>query len=216
VSRAGEKKPGGGPGNTVRLFVALDLPDPVREQIAAWQAAALTDSSLRPMRPQALHVTLCFLSHRSVAAIPRIESLLHSVRPRPVELRFEPEPSPLPKGRPGLYALAAESEQARELQGELAELLSAERLYKPDDRPFWPHVTVARVRSERAAPERGERRGKGRPRRVKKLPTPLPKALLEPFGAVRVALYLSNLKPQGAEYERLAGVDLPSPTGQKR
>jgi 2'-5' RNA ligase len=134
VSRAGEKKPGGGPGNTVRLFVALDLPDPVREQIAAWQAAALTDSSLRPMRPQALHVTLCFLSHRSVAAIPRIESLLHSVRPR----------------------------------------------------------------------------------RVKKLPTPLPKALLEPFGAVRVALYLSNLKPQGAEYERLAGVDLPSPTGQKR
>ncbi|GEM_PF-62769 len=201
---------------SARLFVALDLPDPVRDEIAAWQARALTDSALRAMRPQALHVTLCFLSHRSVAAIPRIETLLRSLRPRPVELRFEPQPAPIPKGRPGLYALAAESEAARALQGELSELLRSERLYKPDDRPFWPHVTVARVRSERAAPERGERRGKGRPRRVKNPPTSLPKALVEPFKAVRVALYLSNLKPQGAEYERLAGVDLPSPMGQKR
>jgi 2'-5' RNA ligase len=201
---------------SARLFVALDLPETVREQLAAWQATALTDSSLRAMRPQALHVTLCFLAHRSVEAIPRIEAVLRSLSPRPVELAFDPEPSPVPKGRPGLYALAAESEAARELQAELSEKLSSERLYKPDDRPFWPHVTVARVRSERAAPERGERRGKGRPRRVKKVPTSLPKGLLKPFGAVRVALYLSNLKPQGAEYERLVGVDLPSPTGQKR
>lgn len=202
--------------SSARLFVALDLPEPVRDQIAAWQATALTDSSVRAMRPQALHVTLCFLAHRSVEAIPRIEELLKSVRARPVELRFDPEPAAVPRGRPGLYALAAESEGARALQAEISELLRSERLYKPDDRPFWPHVTVARVRSERAPPERGERRGKGRPRRVKKVPTSLPKALLEPFGAVRVALYLSNLKPQGAEYERLAGVDLPSPEGQKR
>lgn len=204
------------PAGSARLFVALDLPDDVREQIAAWQASALTDSSVRPMRPQALHVTLCFLAHRSVDAIPRIEAILRSVPPRPVELRFDPEPSAVPKGRPGLYALAAESEAAGELQAELSGLLAAERLYKPDERQFWPHVTVARVRSERAAPERGQRRGKGRPRRVKNPPTTLPKRLLKPFGAVRVALYLSNLKPQGAEYERLVGVDLPSPTGQKR
>jgi 2'-5' RNA ligase len=193
-----------------RLFVALDLPDAVREQIAAWQAEALSDPALRPMRADSLHVTLCFLSHHPEKAIPRIGALLEQLEPRPVELRFEPDSSPIPKGRPRLYAIGGRSESAAALQAELAERLSAEGFYEPEKRGFWPHVTVARVRSERLAPERGERRGKGRPRRVKAPPEPLPAALTEPFGAVRVALYRSDLKPQGAEYTRLAGVDLPS------
>ena len=199
-----------------RLFVALDLPDRVREALAAWQREALDDPALRPMRQEALHVTLCFLAYHPAKAIPRIETALRSVPPRPVELRFEGAASPIPKGRPGLYAVAARSESAIALQAELSEALQAEGLYEPEKRSFWPHVTVARVRSERTAPGRGERRGRARARRVEKPPAPLPAALREPFGAVRVALYRSNLKPQGAEYERLAGVDLSSPEGQKR
>ena len=114
----------------------------------------------------------------------------------------------VPKGRPRLYAIGGRSESAAALQAELAEALAAERYYEPEKRGFWPHVTVARVRSERLAPQPGERRGKGRPRRVKRAPAPLPAALTEPFGAVRIALYRSNLRPQGAEYVSLAGVDL--------
>jgi hypothetical protein len=72
-------------------------------------------------------------------------------------------------------------------------------------------VTVARVRTERAEPERGKRRGKARPKRVRKPPAPLPKAVEQPFDAVRLALYRSQLKPQGAEYVALSGIDLPSP-----
>ena len=193
-----------------RLFVALDLPDGVREAIASWQGTALADPALRPMRPESLHVTLCFLSYHPEKAIPRIAERMASVGPRPVELRFESEPSPRPKGRPRLYAIGGASESAAALQAELSETLAAEGFYKPEKRGFWPHVTVARVRSERLPPERGERRGKGRPRRVKQAPAPLPAALTEPFGAVRMALYRSDLKPQGAEYTSLAGVDLPS------
>ena len=193
-----------------RLFVALDLPDAVRDGLAAWQARALSDPALRPMRPEALHVTLCFLSYHAEKAIPRIAEAIGSVPPRPVELRFDSEPKPLPKGRPSLYALGAESEAAVALQGELSAALEAARFYKPEKRAFWPHVTVARVRSERQAPGRGQRRGKSRPRRVSSAPTPLPDELIEPFGGVRVALYRSVLKPQGAEYVRLDGVDLPS------
>ena len=117
----------------------------------------------------------------------------------------------MPKGRPRLYAVGGRSEPAAALQRELSDALAAEGFYKPEKRSFWPHVTVARVRSERLPPAPGERRGKGRPRRVQQPPSPLPKALTEPFGAVRLALYRSNLKPQGAEYVRIHGVDLPSP-----
>ena len=37
----------------------------------------------------------------------------------------------------------------------------------------------------------------------------LPAALEQPFGSVRIALYRSNLRPQGAEYVSLANVELP-------
>ena len=194
-----------------RLFVALELPEALRDGIAAWQAKALGDPALRAMRPDSLHITLCFLAHRAERDIPRIEAVLRSLDPRPVELRFEREPLAVPKGRPRLYMLSAVSEAAVSLQAELASALAAERLYESEDRAFHPHVTVARVRSERLAPERGQRRGKARPKRVRKQPAPLPNALEQPFGGVRVVLYRSHLKPQGAEYVVLSGFDLPSP-----
>jgi 2'-5' RNA ligase len=204
MARQGPKSP------RARLFIAIDPPDRVREALIAWQDEALTDPALRPMRPEALHITLCFLGDQEEGRIPRIAGALATIDARPVELRLDSEASPLPKGRPALYAVGARSEAAVALQAELAEALASRGLYEPDKRAFWPHLTVARVRSERSAPGRGERRGKGRPRRVAKSPSALPKPLTEPFGAVRMALYRSILKPQGAEYVRLDGVDLPS------
>jgi 2'-5' RNA ligase len=194
-----------------RLFVALDLPERVREGLAGWQAEALGDPALRPMPAGSLHVTLCFIGYQPEKAIGRIGEIIAGVEARAVEVRLEPDPVAIPGGRPRLYAIGAPSDAAAALQAELSEALEGERLYKPEKRAFWSHLTVARVRSERLPPQRGERRGKGRPRRVSKPPGPLPRALTEPFGAVRVALYRSNLKPQGAEYTRLAGVDLPPP-----
>jgi RNA 2',3'-cyclic 3'-phosphodiesterase len=200
-----------------RLFVALDLPEEVRDGLARWQRRALGDEALRPMRPEALHVTLIFLGYHAEKQIPRIAEILDEAGPRPVELRFGADPSPIPKGRPRLYAVGGESASVTALQQELSDALEAARLYEPEKRSFWPHVTVARVRSERLPPAPGKRRGKGRPRRVQEPPKPLPQALTEPFGAVRLSLYRSNLKPQGAEYIRIHGVDLPSPSGtQKR
>ena len=64
------------------------------------------------MPAESLHVTLCFLSYHPEKAIPRIAELIASVGARPVELRFEAEAAPRPKGRPRLYALGAVGEQA--------------------------------------------------------------------------------------------------------
>lgn len=195
----------------VRLFTALDLPDDMRDALAAWQRRGLDDPALRPMRPEALHVTLVFLGAQPDRAIARITEIVDSLEPRPVELRFDPQPSPIPKGRPRLYAAGGRSDSAERLHRELSEAFEGAGLLKPEKRSFWPHVTVARVRSERLPPGEGERRGRGRSRKVAEPPARLPRALTEPFGAIRLSLYRSNLKPQGAEYELLHGVDLPSP-----
>src|SRR3954454_9738914 len=88
-----------------RLFVALDLPDRVRDRLEAWQARALMDPALRPVRPEALHVTLCFLNYHPERAIESIASAVTGVEPRPVEIRFRPGPMSVPARRPRLFAV---------------------------------------------------------------------------------------------------------------
>jgi len=193
-----------------RLFVALDLPERVRDGLVAWQHGVLTDPALRPVAASALHVTLCFLAYQPERDIERIAEVVQAVESRPIEISFAAEPAPVPPNRPRLFAVDAESEAAIALQAELSDALVAERFYKPEKRDFWPHVTVARVKpSKRSASDRRGRR-RGRPVRVEAPPGPLPAELLEPFGAVRVTLYRSLLRPTGAEYVSLAALDLSS------
>lgn len=188
-----------------RLFVALDLPERVRGGLETWQARELTDPALRPVGPEALHVTLCFLSYHPERAIDDIASVVTGVEPRPVEIRLEPEPVPVPPRRPRLFAVEGESPATSELQAELSDRLEAARFYKPEKREFWTHVTVARVRSERGSRARGRR---GKSMRVESPPGALPAELTKPFHAPRLALYRSFLRPSGAEYVRLAELNL--------
>jgi RNA 2',3'-cyclic 3'-phosphodiesterase len=199
-----------------RLFVALDLPERVREGLVAWQRQALTDPALRPVAAEALHVTLCFLAYHPERDIGRIAEVVLGVGSRPIEIRFDAEPAPVPPNRPRLFAVDAESEGAVALQAALSDRLESERFYRPEKRPFWSHVTVARIKpSKRSASDRRGRR-RGRPMRVETPPGPLPAELLEPFDAVRVTLYRSRLRPSGAEYASLAELDLPPAKAEKR
>jgi RNA 2',3'-cyclic 3'-phosphodiesterase len=183
-----------------RLFVALDLPQAVREGIGAWGRRELDDPALRRLPVDSLHVTLVFLGYRPEKEIGRIGEIVEALAgPAPRIELGDPVQRP-PRGQARLYALPVESPQTVALQGELERRLAAERLHEPEKRAFWPHLTVARVR-----PEGG---GSKRPRRVESPPGGLPQGLLQPIGAVRLALYRSELKPQGAQYTPLAQVKL--------
>jgi 2'-5' RNA ligase len=174
-----------------RLFVALDLPHPVRSSIAAWRDRSLAGrDDLRPVAPEALHVTLCFLGWRAEKEVPLIaETAFAACAAMPSPLLSAGPVEPIPPRRPRLFALdlAEEEGAASAVQAAIAGALAGERLYEPEARPFWPHLTLARVkRGARAAP----------------LATPPPPA--EPFEAGEVTLYRSTLRPQGALYEPLA------------
>lgn len=200
-----------------RLFTALDLPGEVTAALAEWQERECIDEALRPVDEGALHMTLCFLGYRPEKAIGEIAEIVEGLEARPVALRLEPEPVGIKGRRPGLFAIDAPSTDAEALQSELSDRLAENGLYKPEKRPFWPHVTVARVRSERLPAGASGRRRRGKPREVRRPPGPLPQALLQPFEAVRVALYRSHLRSSGARYERLSALQLPPATsGRER
>ncbi len=184
-----------------RLFVALDLPDAVRAGLGAWGSEALADPALRPTPAENLHITLAFLGYRPEKEIERVSAAMEEcVAPAPLIELLDPVPRP-PRGRARLFALPAISPGAEQIQVRLGEVLVAERLHEPEKRPFWPHLTLARVRPEG--------RGSRRPKRVEQPPERLPKGLHEAFYGVRMTLYRSELKPSGARYVPLAQIELP-------
>jgi RNA 2',3'-cyclic 3'-phosphodiesterase len=185
-----------------RLFIALDLPDRVRAGIVVWGRHALADSALRPVKPESLHITLAFLGWMPEKEIGRLREIVEAGGSEAPSVELgNPVPRP-ERGRPRLFALPAQSPQTIALQAQLQERLVSARLYEPEKRPFWPHVTVARVRREE--------RGSKRPALVSKLPGVVPQDLLQPAVCRRMTLYRSELQPQGAQYTPLAQVELPT------
>lgn len=174
-----------------RLFVALDLPAAARDALTEWQAEALAgrDAELRAVAPEALHITLAFIGSRPEGEIEAIGEALADAAGGLVAPRLEPKGvNPIPPRRPRLFAvdLADPDGAATALQAKVSEALEGGGFYKPEERPFWPHVTVARVK-------------KGA--HVRRAPSPPPAA--EPFVAREVVLYRSRLHPHGARYEPL-------------
>lgn len=183
-----------------RLFVALDLPDGVREGIVAWGRRELRDPALRVVPAESLHITLAFLGYLPEKEIGRLGGIVEAIGAPGATIELgDPVAKPSLR-RARLFALPAASPGAVSLQAEVERTLVAERLYKPEKRPFWPHVTVARVKSAG--------RGSGRPREVERPPGGLPAALLRPALCRRLSLYRSELSPQGARYVPLAQVEL--------
>jgi RNA 2',3'-cyclic 3'-phosphodiesterase len=184
-----------------RLFVALELPEAAREGIVAWGRQELTDPALRAVRPESLHITLAFLGYLPEREIDRLGAIVNGLREAAPTIRLGGPTAKPSLRRARLFALPVESPGTQSLQVELEEKLVEERLYKPEKRVFWPHVTVARVKSVKA--------GARRPRPVARPPGALPRELLQATLAVRVRLYRSELNPQGARYTPLAQVELP-------
>jgi 2'-5' RNA ligase len=174
------------------MFVALDLPAEAREELAGWRDRLLEGRrDLRPVRAEALHVTLVFLGWQDEAAAEAIAEASFGARSvNAAPLLTPTEVRALPPRNPRLFALDLDDEAGRAsaLQAAVSEALEAGRWYEPEKRPFWPHITLARVK-------RGERR-------VPPLAGEPPPAA--PFSGSELTLYRSTLRPQGALYEPLA------------
>ncbi len=180
-------------GPRARMFVALDLPDGARSALAAWRDRLVEGRrDLRPVRAEALHVTLVFLGWQDEKAAETIASAAFSACSGLPAARLRADGvRPLPPRDPRLFALDLDDEDGRAVavQSAISDALEAGRWYRPEKRPFWPHLTLARVK-------RGERRVAPLPDR------PAPPA--EAFEASELTLYRSTLRPQGALYEPLA------------
>jgi RNA 2',3'-cyclic 3'-phosphodiesterase len=184
-----------------RMFIALDLSRRVKEEITDWGREELADPALRLVPPENLHVTLAFLGDRPLSEVDPIAQAIEWWAEIPVLLELGGPVGRPRRGRAQLIALPVLGNPVPGRREDLVEALAYEGLYRPEKRPFWPHVTVARVRPEG--------HGSRRPQQVEVRSGPSPTARIGWFNAVRVSLYRSELQPQGAVYSPLAQVELP-------
>jgi RNA 2',3'-cyclic 3'-phosphodiesterase len=174
----------------MRVFVALEIPSTVRENLAALlKSLREVSPQTRWVRPENLHVTLKFIGEVAEAKFAAIRSALAGVRSeQPVTLDFhglgffpnEKHPRVFWAGieaSPNLKTLAADIDRAAEKLG-----IPAEK------RPFSPHLTLARFEP---------------PRLPEKLRAAIQENAAPNFGSLRAGrfhLIESKLKPAGAEY----------------
>jgi RNA 2',3'-cyclic 3'-phosphodiesterase len=172
----------------LRLFVALPLPPEPRERLVAWQRRALgAAGDARVVPPENLHVTLVFLGSRpgsDVAAIlDALRAAVADVHPPTLRSTRYRETRSV-----GMVVLDDEGNRATRLAANLGERLAALGVYRPERRPWLPHVTVLRFR---------------RPPRL----SPEPPDLGE-VSPSEAALYTSSLRRSGAQYDVLESVPL--------
>ena len=189
----------------IRSFVAILLPDAVREAVVA------AVERLRPLcgavawvPPQNLHVTLQFLGGQSEEGLVEAEAALDDAAARsvPIEVTLHGIGAFPGLERPRILwiGMAQGALEARALQARVADALAA-RGFPREERPWHPHLTIGRIFDERRW-----RREAGPPLR-----SALAQAATTSFGTLRVAevaLMRSDLSPAGARYtaRRLAAL----------
>jgi 2'-5' RNA ligase len=191
----------------MRLFVALDLRDDVRRALGDLMAKLRPLSAdARWVRPEGMHVTLKFIGHAvetgAAEKLKAVRAALAAVRSeRPVEMDFRgvgffpnaQRPRVVwcgVRGSENLAPLAADIDRALERLG-----------ISREERPFVPHLTLARFK-----PARPGKRSRSNRTNGEALQSAAAEMAERDFGSARETkfhLFESITKPGGAEYRKL-------------
>jgi 2'-5' RNA ligase len=170
----------------LRLFCAIRLPDAAVDELSRWQEGTFAGvEGVRVLGREQLHVTLAFLGHRPAGELDSIGAELRAAarasQPAALTVTGYRETRSV-----GMLVCADEGGRATRLAADLHERLERLGVYERERREWLPHVTVVRFRR--------------RPRLRPSLPE------LGTVVTSEAAVYMSVLRPSGAQYEVLQSV----------
>jgi RNA 2',3'-cyclic 3'-phosphodiesterase len=214
----------------MRLFVALDIPGPIREGISSYvNDLRRIAPDVKWVRPESYHITLKFIGEWKRDVREVIEAL-KKVEAGPVDVAirgngfFPTERSPrvfwvgiedlgrqsgeesrsvAPPDRARAPGPTLDNSKLAMMAKSVDEACSGLGI-ESEDRAFSPHLTLARSGSGSPRPKRDERTVPG----MKRLAERIPEIPSPDFGTIHAAeffLYESKLSPGGAQYTKLKG-----------
>jgi 2'-5' RNA ligase len=178
-----------------RLFVAIDLPDEVLDQLDRLCAGL---PAIRWVEPEQRHLTVRFIGEVEHALFYDIGEALASVSLRPFELRLKGLGLFPPRGAPHTLWVGVEDPAALAQLKRRIDRLLEEAGVPPERRKFAPHVTLGRFREP--PPEA----------RLASYITGRALYRSEPFLVSGFSLYSSLLRPEGALHVQEARYDFVS------
>jgi len=171
----------------VRTFVAIELPGDLKEKIGLFEKEIEKIVPLRFVAPKNLHLTLFFLGEIPETRIPEV---VDSVKKRAGGIK----PFYLFLGKPEFFThglwleVGGQVEVLEKLYQQIKKELET-RNFELETRPFSAHITIGRSKRRSKRFEIRERvEGK--------------------FEVRSVAVFTSELKPEGPIYQRQAEIDL--------
>jgi 2'-5' RNA ligase len=176
----------------VRIFIAIDLPPTVRERIKECQRVlSATEAKLTMVNADSAHITLKFIGEVDLSEVEPFISALCTIRFPPFEFEVSRIGVNNPRSPRVIWSNVEDGGACADLHRQIEEVLTPFGIPR-ENRPFTPHVTIARVK--RPHPSlfpvlqqlAGEYLGKGEARSIR--------------------LKKSTLLPAGPRYEDLAEV----------
>lgn len=190
----------------MRLFVALDIDEAIRERIARWMEGVRNFASeARWVKEESLHVTLKFIGEQPDTEVERIATALSAVRAAAAVINFSG------------YGFFQTAKSARvfwigmDAGPELAALAAAmdQNLVAlgipKEERKFSPHLTLARLAGASGSPR--WRKADQTTSTFRGLQDKLAAFSVPEFGSMTARaffLYRSQLSPKGSTYTKLA------------
>ena len=176
----------------VRTFVAIDLPEDIRERARESQEILRRSSGrLAIVAPANLHLTVKFLGEIDPAQVAPVVEALRAVRADPFSLTVGYPVCNPPRKPRVIWCDVTDGGESAALARQVDDLL-VPLGFPRETRPFRPHMTLARVKEFHPS----------QCREVESTPR-------EPLGTCRVAsikLKKSTLTPRGSIYEDLVEV----------
>src|ERR1700690_3850931 len=144
----------------MRIFIGIDLEEEIRGKIARFlEGVGGFALEARWVRPESLHITLKFIGEQKAEQVEAITQRLRRVAGSPIEIQvpgngfFPPAKSPRVFWI-GIHAGPQLAQLARDIDSTVAELGIPR-----EDRPFSPHLTLARAGGRSGDPK--SRKGDG-------------------------------------------------------
>ncbi len=185
----------------MRLFLALDITPEIRAQVTTYVDSLRRIPGVRFMPPESYHVTLKFLGEvkdlelvKQAAAKAHAASFATSFR----DVGFFPNPR-----SPRVFWAGIHADERLVALASAIDAAMSEAGFPREDRPFHPHLTLARSGSGSPMPRRDERPVAG----FRALVAEVEKNPPPEFGTMTANeffLFESKLSPHGAQYSKLA------------
>jgi len=131
----------------VRIFIAIDLPPAIKEQIQECQSILSTSrAKLTLVNPSSVHITLKFIGEVDPVLIEPISQALKKFNFEPFNLSIERIGTNNPRSPRVIWGNVVDSGKCVLLHHDIETILAPFGIPN-EPRPFTPHMTIARVKN---------------------------------------------------------------------